>query len=172
MTIGNGLVAAFVAGLALGVTKHEIPEAFVEFSENVSAIFQVLTFFVFGALIVTTGFDLSVWALAAFIPFVLLVARPAAIMLAFVRSGLPRPQKLFIAWFGPKGVASMLFALFVLESHAPDRSLVFDVAAIVILASIAAHGLTDTIGARWIHRRIQADPELGESEAGPVPGSP
>jgi len=172
VTIGNGLVAAFVAGLALGVTKHEIPEAFVEFSENVSAIFQVLTFFVFGALIVTTGFDLSVWALAAFIPFVLLVARPAAIMLAFVRSGLPRPQKLFIAWFGPKGVASMLFALFVLESHAPDRSLVFDVAAIVILASIAAHGLTDTIGARWIHRRIQADPELGESEAGPVPGSP
>jgi NhaP-type Na+/H+ or K+/H+ antiporter len=60
-----------------------------------------------------------------------------------------------MAWFGPKGVASMLFALFVLKSGAPDRSVVFDVAAFVILASIAAHGLTDTVGARWIERRMR-----------------
>jgi NhaP-type Na+/H+ or K+/H+ antiporter len=165
-TIGNGLVAAFVAGLALGITQHEIPDAFAEFSENVSAVFQVLTFFVFGALIVTTGYHEPVWPLIAFIPFVLLVARPAAILLAFVRSGLPRAQTIFIAWFGPKGVASMLFALFVLESQAPDRSLVFDVAAFVILASIVAHGLTDTVGARWIERHVEADEQPEEADPG------
>ena len=48
----------------------------------------------------------------------------------------------------------MLFALFVLGSTASDRTLVFDVAAFVILASILAHGLTDTVGARWIERRL------------------
>jgi NhaP-type Na+/H+ or K+/H+ antiporter len=165
-TIGNGLIAAFVAGLALGVTKHEIPEAFAEFSENVSAVFQVLTFFVFGALIVATGYEGSVWPLIAFIPLVLLLARPVAIGLAFVRSGLPRAQTFFIAWFGPKGVASMLFALFVLESQAPDRSLVFDVAAFVILASIVAHGLTDTVGARWIERHVQAGEQPEEADPG------
>src|SRR5918995_1874362 len=153
-TIGNGLIAAFVAGLALAVTEHEVPDAFAEFSENVSAIFQVLTFFVFGALIVTTGYSEEIWPLFLFVPFVLLIARPAAIGLAFIRSGLPRAQQAFIGWFGPKGVASMLFALFVLESHAPERTLVFDVAAFVILGSIAAHGLTDTVGARWIERRV------------------
>jgi NhaP-type Na+/H+ or K+/H+ antiporter len=67
---------------------------------------------------------------------------------------MPSPYKLFIAWFGPKGVASMLFALFVLGSTAADRTLIFDVAAFAILASIVAHGLTDTVGARWIERRL------------------
>ena len=59
----------------------------------------------------------------------------------------------FIAWFGPKGVASMLFALFVLESAVGERDLIFEVAAFVILASPIAHGLTDG-GSNWIERRV------------------
>ena len=82
------------------------------------------------------------------------MARPVAVMLSFTGTGLPRPQKAFIAWFGPKGVASMLFALLVLDEPVANGSLVFDVAAFVILASILAHGLTDTVGARWIERRM------------------
>jgi NhaP-type Na+/H+ or K+/H+ antiporter len=155
VTIGNGLIAAFVAGIVMGIAEHEIPDAFVEFAENVSAISQVLTFFVFGALIVATGYDEEIWRLAVFIPLALLVARPAAIMISFVRSRLPGPQKLFVAWFGPKGVASMLFALFVLKSDVGASSTIFDIAAIVILSSIVAHGLTDTVGASWIERRMR-----------------
>ncbi|MGI9020839.1 MAG: cation:proton antiporter [Solirubrobacterales bacterium] len=154
VTFGNGLVAAFVAAIALGASEHKITHRFADFSENVSTIFQVLTFFVFGAIIVATGFGESILALAAFIPFALLVARPAAVMGALAGSGLPRPHKLFIAWFGPKGVASMLFALLVLDGNVANGSLVFDVAAFVILASILAHGLTDTVGASWIERRM------------------
>ena len=48
VTLGNGLVAAFVFGITVGISEHEITERFADFSENVSAIFQVLTFFVFG----------------------------------------------------------------------------------------------------------------------------
>jgi NhaP-type Na+/H+ or K+/H+ antiporter len=155
VTFGNGLIAAFLAGIVLGVAEHEIPDAFVGFSENVSAIFQVVTFFVFGALIVATGYDGSIWALIAFIPFALLVARPAAVLASLVGTRLPRPQKAFIAWFGPKGVASMLFALYVLNSDVSDHFVIFDVAAFVILSSILAHGLTDTVGARWIERQMR-----------------
>jgi NhaP-type Na+/H+ or K+/H+ antiporter len=163
VTIGNGLIAAFVAGIAMGAAEEEVPQSFVEFAENVSAISQVITFFVFGALIVATGYDEGVWRLALFIAFALLVARPAAVLLSFLRARLPRPLKLFVAWFGPKGVASMLFALFVLKSDVAAGSLIFDIAAITILASIVAHGLTDTVGARWIERRMQrgARPEGG-----------
>jgi sodium/hydrogen antiporter len=158
VTIGNGLIAAFVAGIAMGATEHEIPDAFVEFAENVSAILQVITFFVFGALIVATGYDGDLWRLSLFILLALLVARPLAIALALARSKLPGPHKAFIAWFGPKGVASMLFALFVLKSDLGAAPEIFDVAAFVILASIIAHGLTDTVGARWIERRMAATP--------------
>ena len=164
VTIGNGLIAAFVAGIVMGVAEHEIPDAFVEFAENVSAISQVLTFFVFGALIVATGYDEEIWRLAVFIPLVLLVARPVAIMVSFVRSRLPRPQKAFIAWFGPKGVASMLFALFVLKSDVGASSTIFDIAAIVILSSIVAHGLTDTVGASWIERRMRGPANQSSGE--------
>jgi NhaP-type Na+/H+ or K+/H+ antiporter len=155
VTIGNGLIAAFVAGIAMGAAEEQVPQAFVEFAENVSAISQVITFFVFGALIVATGYDAGIWQLALFIAFALLVARPAAVLLSFLRETLPRPLKLFIAWFGPKGVASMLFALLVLKSDVAEGSLIFNIAAITILASIVAHGLTDTVGARWVERRVR-----------------
>ena len=59
-----------------------------------------------------------------------------------------------MAWFGPKGVASMLFALIVLESAVEHGSLIFKIAAFTILCSILAHGLTDTVGARWVERRL------------------
>jgi sodium/hydrogen antiporter len=157
VTFGNGLIAAFVCAITLGAFEHEITERFIDFSENLSAIFQVLTFFVFGAIIVATGYSGPIWALVLFIPFALLVARPVAVMLSLAGTRLPRPQKSFISWFGPKGVASMLFALFVLDRGIADGSLVFDVAAFVILASIAAHGLTDTVGARWIDRRMRLE---------------
>lgn len=154
VTIGNGLIAAFVCGIAMAATERDVPDGFVEFAENTSAILQVLTFFAFGALIVATGFHHSVPPLIAFVLFALLIARPAAVLLSFLRTGIPRPQKLFMAWFGPKGVASMLFALFVLKSDVGEAALIFDVAAIAIIASILAHGLTDTIGAQWMARRV------------------
>jgi NhaP-type Na+/H+ or K+/H+ antiporter len=153
VTIGNGLIAAFVCGIVLGFTEHDIPEAFVDFAENLSAIAQVITFFVFGVLITDTSFAGSVPDLILFIGGALLVARPLAIVIAFARSRFDRDELSFVAWFGPKGVASMLFALFVLDSQVAARSFIFDAAAFTILTSIVAHGLTDTVGARWLERR-------------------
>lgn len=154
VTIGNGLIAAFLCGIAMGASEREVPDGFVEFAENASAILQVLTFFVFGGLIYATGFHHSVPPLVVFVLFALLLARPAAVLLSFLRTGIPRSEKLFMAWFGPKGVASMLFALFVLKSKVGNGELIFDTAAITIIASIVAHGLTDTVGAQWLARRV------------------
>lgn len=172
VTFGNGLIAAFVCGIALGVAEHDIADDFFVFSENVSSILQVLTFFVFGGLIIATGYGASIPLLALFVAFALLVARPAAIAVSFIRVRIPRPHQAFIAWFGPKGVASMLFALFVLNSEVGERTLIFEIAAFVILASIVAHGLTDTLGARWIEKRMEEIAEAeGEAKPGPVPGA-
>lgn len=162
-TFGNGLIAAFVAGVALGVAEHDIPDAFVRFNESVSAVLQVGVFFLFGALIVATGWHHSIFALVAFVLFALMVARPVAVLAALGGTRLPQPIKLFIAWFGPKGVASMLFALLVLRSAAPHHDLVFEIASFAILSSIAAHGLTDTPGVRWLERKV---PAAAEAAAG------
>jgi sodium/hydrogen antiporter len=159
VTFGNGLIAAFACGISLGVAEHDIADDFVVFSENVSSILQALTFFAFGALIVATGYHGSVPALVAFIAFALLVARPLAIAISFVRVRLPPPHQAFIAWFGPKGVAGMLFAQLVLTSDVGEANVIFETAAFVILASIVIHGLTDTVGTSWIERRIKTEGE-------------
>jgi sodium/hydrogen antiporter len=166
VTFGNGLIAAFVCGISLGLAEHDIADDFVVFSENVSSILQVLTFFAFGALIVATEYHGSLLALVAFIAFALLVARPVAIALSFVRVGLPGPHRAFIAWFGPKGVAGMLFAVFVLNSDVGEANAIFEAAAFVILASILVHGLTDTLGTSWIERRIETEGEPAPEASG------
>jgi NhaP-type Na+/H+ or K+/H+ antiporter len=153
VTFGNGLIAAFVTGIALGASEHRVPEGAVEFAEKLSSIFQALTFFAFGALVWAVGYHGSIPALLAFIVFAVFVARPVAVVAALAGTRIPMPHKAFMGWFGPKGVASMLFALYVLDSQVGHGHVVFDVAAFTILASIAAHGLTDTIGAGWIERR-------------------
>jgi sodium/hydrogen antiporter len=153
VTYGNGFIAAFVAGVALGVAEHDIPKAFSQFNENVSAVLQIGVFLIFGALIFATGWDHGVPALVAFIVFALLVARPVAVLAALAGTRLSAPVRIFIAWFGPKGVASMLFALLVLRSVAPDAELVFEIASFTILTSILAHGLTETVGTRWVESR-------------------
>jgi sodium/hydrogen antiporter len=153
VTFGNGFIAAFVAGVALGVAEHDIPKAFSEFNENVSAVLQIGVFFLFGALIVSIGWNHGIPALVGFIVFALVVARPVAVMASLAGTRLSPPIKLFIAWFGPKGVASMLFALLVLRSMAPHAELVFEIASFAILSSIVAHGLTETVGTRWVEKR-------------------
>jgi sodium/hydrogen antiporter len=172
VTVGNGLIAAFVCGIALGVAEHDIADDFVVFSENVSSILQVLTFFVFGGLIFAAGYGGSIPLLVAFIALALLVARPLAIAISFLRVRMPRPHRAFIGWFGPKGVASMLFAVLVLDSGVGEGELIFQIAAYVILASIVAHGLSDTLGARWIEKRMEESAEAeGDAKPGPVPGA-
>jgi NhaP-type Na+/H+ or K+/H+ antiporter len=166
LTYGNGLIAAFVAGIALAFTRHEVPESFRDFNESVSALFQIIIFFIFGALVVATGWPGHTLEVIVFIAFALFVARPVAIAVSFLGVELPAPEKAFIAWFGPKGVASMLFALLVLNSADPNRTLVFDVASFVIVSSIFAHGLTDTVGAHWIERRLAGSGGADEDDVG------
>lgn len=151
LTIGNGLVATFCCGIGLSAAeKNGVPAEFVAFSEYAGSVAQVVAFFALGALIVTSGLAFSVWSLIAMIGAIFLVARPAAVYLASIGAGLEPRERAFIAWFGPKGVASMLFALIVLNANVPHGALLFDIAAFVILGSIAAHGLTDTVASRRI----------------------
>jgi NhaP-type Na+/H+ or K+/H+ antiporter len=150
---GNGLLAAFGAGAAMAAGRREMPVAFVHLNESVSALLQVTTFFGFGALVVHVGWHPVPWRLLAFAGLILLVARPAAFLLSFVGAPFTFAEKVFMAWFGPRGVASMLFALLVLGSGDPHRVQVFQAAAFVILISVLAHGLTDTVGVRWLADR-------------------
>ena len=91
--------------------------------------------------------------------FTLLAARPIAIWIALAGTRLSTAVKAFMAWFGPKGVATMTFALLVLSKDVADAGRIFNLAALVVFCSIIAHGLTDTPGVNWLARRVPPEPD-------------
>ena len=154
---GNGFISVFVAAIAFGIWRPDIRECFEERSEDLIEVVKLGVFLVFGA-IVTFGdlFDEG-WAGVVIVAFTLLVARPAAVFAALAGAReVDTAGKAFMAWFGPKGVATMTFALFVLGSQAPEGERIADIAALAVFVSIIAHGLTDHPGAEWMARHAEA----------------
>jgi NhaP-type Na+/H+ and K+/H+ antiporter len=99
----------------------------------------------------------------------LLLARSVAVWLALAGTGLDAASKGFMAWFGPKGVATMTFSLLVLNTGIPQGPRIFNLAALVVLTSIVVHGLSDTPGSNWIAARAErAEAAAEASPALPV----
>jgi NhaP-type Na+/H+ or K+/H+ antiporter len=157
---GNGFIAVFVAAIALGIWRPDIRECFEARSEDIIEVVKLGVFLVFGAVLTLDGLFGDGWAAVGIAAFTLLVARPVAVFIALAGSRqVDAAEKAFIAWFGPKGVATMTFALFVLGSAVPEGERILNIAALVVLVSIIAHGLTDHPGSEWMARRAEREPE-------------
>jgi NhaP-type Na+/H+ or K+/H+ antiporter len=151
---GNGFIAVFVASIAFGIWRPDIAECFESQSEDVVELVKLGVFLVFGAIVTVDGLFGDGWAAVGIVAVTLLVARPVAVFVALAGTRqVDTAEKAFMAWFGPKGVATMAFALFVLGSAAPEAERVANIAALVVLVSIIVHSLTDHAGSEWISRR-------------------
>jgi len=153
----NGFIAVFVCAIVLGILRPDIRECFELRSEDVIELVKLGVFVVFGALMTGDVLFADGWAALGVVAFTLLVARPIAVFaaLAGVRR-LGADAKAFMAWFGPKGVATMTFALFVLSSRAVQGERIFGIAALAVLTSIVVHGISDQPGSEWLARRAES----------------
>jgi NhaP-type Na+/H+ or K+/H+ antiporter len=153
---GNGLIAVFVCAITLGIRRHDVRETFEARSDDIVEIVKLGVFLVFGSLLTLDGLFADGWAAVGVVLVTLLVARPAAIAVALAGTRLPAGLQAFMAWFGPKGVATMTFSLLVLADGFARSERIFNLAALCVFASILAHGLTDTPGSEWVARRSAA----------------
>jgi len=110
---------------------------------------------VFGALLTFDGLFGDGMAAVAIAAFTLVVARPVAVFAALAGTRVDAATKAFMSWFGPKGVATMTFSLFVLSSTITEGERIFNIAALTVFISIIVHGVTDTAGANWIGGRAE-----------------
>jgi NhaP-type Na+/H+ or K+/H+ antiporter len=152
---GNGLIAVFVGAIVLGILRPDIRESFESRSEDIIEIVKLGVFVVFGALLTFGGLFDDGMAAVGIIAFTLLVARPVAVYVALLGTRTDTAERLFMGWFGPKGVATMTFALLVLNEGIDEGERIFHLAALAVITSIIAHGLTDTPGANWIARHAE-----------------
>jgi NhaP-type Na+/H+ or K+/H+ antiporter len=172
---GNAFIGVFTCAITLGIRRPDVRAAFEQRAEDVIEVVKLVIFVVFGSLLTLDGLFADGWAAVGIVVVTLLVARPAALFLALARTGLDTATKAFMAWFGPKGVATMTFSLYVLGKQIPNGDRIFNLAALVVFTSILVHGLTDTPGANWIGRRTEErEPASPAPDGEPltVPASP
>src|SRR3954451_21174492 len=140
----NGFIAVFVCAITLGIRREDVTPAFEHQAGDIVEIVKLGIFVVFGSLLTIGGLFSDGWAAVAVVVFTLLVARPVAIWIALAGTRTPTDWKAFMAWFGPKGVATMAFSLLILSQGVPQSERIFQLIALVVFTSIIAHGLTDT----------------------------
>jgi NhaP-type Na+/H+ or K+/H+ antiporter len=148
-------IAAFVAGLAAQAGFGEVGRKSVEFTEDWGQLFNFFVFFLFGLLVARawTQFSLAA-ALYGFLS--LTVVRMVPVALALSGTGLSRPTALFMGWFGPRGLASIVLGLVYLEREVnlPGESTLRLAVMATVLLSILAHGLSALPGIELYVRRI------------------
>jgi NhaP-type Na+/H+ or K+/H+ antiporter len=166
---GNGFVAAFCGGLAFGAAAGRRGPAEVVFLEQASGLVSLLVWIVFGVIavpIVLNGVDLTT-VLYAVLSLTLVRMLPVALVL--VGAGLDRKTVLFIGWFGPRGLASLVFALLAVEELGPRADPAVVAIAITVFLSVLAHGLSAAPLAARYGRAVGApEPEPDD----PVPDVP
>jgi NhaP-type Na+/H+ or K+/H+ antiporter len=150
---GNGLIAVFVCAIVLGIRRPDLRTTFENRADDIVEIVKLGVFVVFGSLLTLDGLFGDGWAAVGLVAATLLVARPVAIWIALAGTRVSPALKAFMAWFGPKGVATMTFSLLVLSAGFEGDERIFNLAALCVFASILLHGLTDTPGSEWIARR-------------------
>lgn len=166
---GNGFVAAFCGGLAFGAAAGRRGPAEVVFLEQASGLVSLLVWIVFGVIavpIVLNGVDLTT-VLYAVLSLTLVRMLPVALVL--VGAGLDRKTVLFIGWFGPRGLASLVFALLAVEELGPRADPAVVAIAITVFLSVLAHGLSAApLAARYGRAVAAPEPEPDH----PVPDVP
>src|SRR4051794_24093721 len=117
---GNGFIAVFVCAITLGIRRPDIRGYVEHRADDLIEIVKLGIFVVFGALLTLGGLFGDGWAAVGVVVVTLLIARPVAVAIALAGTGVSRAALGFMAWFGPKGVATMTFSLLVLGSAVPD----------------------------------------------------
>jgi NhaP-type Na+/H+ or K+/H+ antiporter len=158
-TDASMFIAAFVAGLAAQSGYGEIGRHSVEFTEDWGQLFNFFVFFLFGLLVAHAAAHFTA-AVVVYAVLSLTIVRMLPVAVALRGTGLARPTVLFMGWFGPRGLASIVLGLVALE-HAgalPGQSTLRLVLMATVLFSIVAHGLTALPCAQWYERAIASLP--------------
>jgi len=163
LTGGNGFIAAFTAGLTLGNTSRSLCSCLWEFGEAEGQLLTLLVFLALGAVLVPEVIPTLDWRSVVYAIISLTVIRMVPTAVALLGTGVRPITTAFLGWFGPRGIASVVFVLLILEQHGvPGRHLIATVATLTVLISIFAHGVTAYPGAELYARH--ADSMDGEND--------
>ncbi len=148
---GNGFIAAFMAGMVFGNTYRHPIHFIGEFMEGVGQLLTMGAFLAFGALLLPAGLEHVTWRAVVLALLFLTVVRMLPIFLSLLGTNLRTRDKLFLGWFGPRGLASILFTLIILdEFEFPNEQELLACMSMTVFLSIILHG----VSAAYLAKRI------------------
>ena len=151
---GSGYIAAFVGGLLFGhMTRHT--HELVKAGEGIAELLAMVTWIIFGAVAVGQSWLVMTWPVLIYSLLSLTVIRMLPNILALTRSGERWEPKFFLAWFGPRGLASIVFFVIVANNGLPGEQVIQSVVVCTITMCIVAHGVTANL---WANRISKNEP--------------
>jgi NhaP-type Na+/H+ or K+/H+ antiporter len=163
---GNGFIAAFAAGLILGNTSRAICTCLFDFGESEGQLLTLLTLMIYGAVMVLPALDHINGPIVLYSILSLTVVRVLPVAISLIGVRLQWDSVLFLGWFGPRGIASILYGLLVLgKVNIDGRGEIFAITITTVLLSVFAHGLTALPGANWYAARtekMKEEPDMPE----------
>ncbi len=140
---GSGFIAAFVGGFVFGAIRRRSGGEIEYLIEEVGSVLNAVTFIVFGAVLLGPALGDLTWSIALYAVLSLTIVRMVPVAIAMIGTGARRPTVAFLGWFGPRGLASIVFAILVLEEGGlPHDGLMLTTIYVTIGLSVLAHGLT------------------------------
>lgn len=147
----NEFLAAFTVGVTVASTKSQLKERLFRLSQSLGEIFKLAALFLFGSLISLQRIVGLKFGEVLFIILAIILVRPLALDIALIRSDLSWKERIVAGWFGPKGFASVVFGLMILNSEAPDKNHLFDLISLVVTGSIVLLSSTDILAKKWLN---------------------
>jgi NhaP-type Na+/H+ or K+/H+ antiporter len=146
---GSGFLAAFAAGLAISALDVELCDCFIEYGQTTAEMTLLFTFVLLGSSLIWSGLGI-VGPLTLLFVVVTLLLRPAVYLSVLARVKISRFARLLIAWFGPRGLSSLLLVLLPVFAGVAGSEQLFTICCLVVLASLVLHGVTPMfLGRAW-----------------------
>jgi len=170
---GSGFIAAFVGGLAFGSFSGVHGSSVTLLTEEAGGFLAAVTWIGFGALALTLVVPHLSWQVVLYAALSLTLVRMIPVAIAFAGQGVGRPTVAFVGWFGPRGLASLVFALLALERGVPDGDVVLTTVVVTVALSVVLHGLSSVplIAAyhRWYQGHTARNPAAEEATPAILP---
>jgi sodium/hydrogen antiporter len=169
---GSGFIAAFVAGAIFGALVSRESEQASRLNEELGELLGGVTFLIFGAVLLGPALKHMSWQIALYAVLSLTLVRMLPVAIAMIRTGTRTPTVSFLGWFGPRGLASIVFAVIVVEeAHLPGADTILATTYLTIGLSVLAHGITAAPLATRYARWYESHPRerVAEMESVPTP---
>jgi NhaP-type Na+/H+ or K+/H+ antiporter len=154
---GSGFVAAFAGGLAFAVAARRIgvrPDCQV--SDAAGQLLELMVFAMFGGYAVIVGWRDAGWRVVLFAVLALFAVRMVAVLVALIRTDVPLHERMFVGWFGPRGIGTLVLGLLMVgRGEFEQAPLITQVVAVTVTLSLVVHSATTYLGIRWLGARTK-----------------